>query len=191
MSFFSLFSLLFATNHRHEVAERKLRVIIDSADPKPAHLTGAKECQRSGVCCWRRPCELAPGDEQRIADHLGISKHQLFAEYLVVDDAGDGRLMLVPRRGQQAGGAMLTAEQTYDMDTPCVFLDVANRNACKIHPVKPSVGAAFVCTMTAAERRRLPRPRWNEEQLRELGWDGIVPDFNEDDWSDGPEENEE
>lgn len=151
--------------------QAKYEQIRRSASPRPASESGATECQRSGVCCWRRPCELFPGDVERIADHLEVTPRDVFAQFLVVDEV-DGRLMLVPRRGEQDGGVYLRAEQTYDISTPCIFLDVENGNACKVHAAKPTGGALWTCSMSAAEMAAIPRPAWTREQLIELGWDG-------------------
>jgi len=155
----------------------RLQQIADNASPQRAKVSGAATCQQSGVCCWTRPCDLFPGDERRIAVHLGVTVHELFASSLVVDDIQDGNgYRLLPRRGQQDGGRYLTARETYDIDTPCVFLDVEHGNACKIHEVKPEGGRRFVCTMTDAEIKALPSPKWTEEQLRGIGWDGYSDD---------------
>lgn len=151
----------------------KLHAIRTNAKPQRATDSGSTGCQRSGVCCWTRPCDLHPGDEEKIATHLGTTTQELFREYLVVDDMDDGKgLRLLPRRGQQSGGRYLTAAETYDADTACVFLDTANGNACKVHAVKPTGGARFVCTMSESEVMAFPAPGWTHEQLSALGWDG-------------------
>lgn len=151
----------------------RLKEIAAKASPKRAMDSGAATCQRSGVCCWTRPCDLFPGDEQRIADHLGVAVPELFRSSLVVDNMQDGvGYRVLPRRGQQEGGRYLTSRETFDLDTPCVFLDVEHDNACRIQPVKPQGGAQFVCTLTDAEIKALPHPTWTEEQLAALGWDG-------------------
>lgn len=160
------------TLDRKEEWGRKLRVIVDQANPQPAKFAGASSCQRSGVCCWRRPCEIGKGEPERIAAHLGITPQQLFREHLIVD-AMRGELQLRPRRGQQAGGTFLTPEQTYDIDTPCTFLDPSAQNACRIHDAKPAAGASWHCGMSDAEAAALPRPApWDPADLAELGWDG-------------------
>lgn len=148
----------------------KLRQIIASADPRPAYVSGASGCQRSGVCCWRRPCDLVPGDVERLAAHLGITPAETFLEYLVVDEFG-GELRLLPRRGQQAGGHYLTTRETYQIDTPCVFLD---GKTCRVHDAKPTGGARWHCAMSEAETRSLiaSDPKWTHAELVALGWDG-------------------
>jgi Fe-S-cluster containining protein len=140
---------------------------------------GAKGCCRSGVCCWRRPCDLTPGDEVAIAAFLNTTPEALFKESLVVD--GDPHdLRLRPRRVEQEGGKYLTSDQTFDIDTPCVFLDTANRNACRIHPVKPTTGAAFDCTKP--EKYEPEGVTWSREALMGLGWDGSTEDDSDGGW---------
>lgn len=157
----------------------RLKVIAEQANPQPAELSGATSCQRSGLCCWRRPCELHEGDPERIAAFLGITPQELFKEHLVVDST-HGQLLLVPRRGQQEGGRFLRALETYDVDTACHFLDTENHNACRIHEVKPTGGAIYHCAMSDKEKQALPRPGWSHEALEALGWDGEMDD--EDGW---------
>ncbi len=136
----------------------------------PARATGATSCQRSGLCCWQRPCELGPGDPERIAAHLGTSAAALFREYLVVDRFDLG-LCLLPRRTEQEGGRFLRDDETYDVDTPCVFLTA--EHACRIHDVKPAGGRQFACWLPKTERAALPRYTWTTADLETLGWDGF------------------
>lgn len=154
----------------------KLVQIMKKASPRPAYETGASECQRSGICCWRRPCDLYPGDEVRLAQHLGLSVQETFKKYLVVDEFA-GRLRLLPRRGQQDGGEYLTDSQTFDIDTPCVFLRPDEQNACSVHPAKPTGGASWSCSMSQAEQDALPQPAWTHEALMAIGWDGERDDY--------------
>ena len=142
--------------------------IVAAANPKPAALTGATSCQRSGVCCWRRPCDLYPGDPERLAAYLGLTVEETFRRHLVVDYF-KGRLRVLPRRGQQTGGVYLSDDETYDIDTPCTFL--VDR-ACAVHDAKPTGGAAWHCGMSAAEQAALPEPEWTREAVMALGWDG-------------------
>lgn len=162
--------MTFMLGARNAAALHRIRT---TANPQRAVDSGATNCQRSGVCCWQRPCDLFPGDAERMAALLKISPTEVFREYLIVDDLGDGSgLRLLPRREQQTGGRYLTVAETYDIDTPCVFLDVANGNACRVQAAKPHGGARFHCTMAPAEIAALPPPRWTEEQLVAIGWDG-------------------
>lgn len=150
--------------------------VLDSANPKPANKTGATTCQRSGVCCWRRPCELHPGDPERLAAHLGISTPDLMRDYLVVDKLDHG-VVLLPRRVQQQGGRYLTVGESYDVETPCVFLDqTSGQNSCRVQEAKPTGGAQWSCTMTPEQMAALHRPAWTLDELRVLGFDGEVDD---------------
>lgn len=149
----------------------RLVQITKNAKRKPAEeLAGVKECQRSGVCCWRRPCDLFSGDVERLAAHLGLTVQETFKQYLIVDQL-DGKYRLLPRRGEQEGGLFLTAAQTFDIDTPCIFLDTEDNN-CKVHDAKPTGGAHWSCSMSASENAALPKPKWTREDLMSLGWNG-------------------
>lgn len=131
-----------------------------------AQKQGKTECCRSGLCCWRRPGALAPEDVPAIAAHLGITEQELFKQFLVVDRFSD--LSLVPRRKHQEGGVFLPWQETYSLETPCVFLDTENGNACSIHPVKPHDCKRFRCWVNESnEVTEMPR-----EKLIELGWGG-------------------
>lgn len=159
-------SFILASVLRSRFHDRMLQV---EREHPSARTTGKTSCQRSGLCCWQRPCELGPGDPERIAAHLGISTAELFREHLVVDRF-DWGLCLLPRRGEQTGGQFLSDRETYDSDTPCVFL-TADRT-CQIHDVKPAGGRQFACWLPEAERKAMPRYPWTAEALMALGWDG-------------------
>lgn len=156
--------------HRHS-----LRVLI--RDRPDAGRQGKAECCRSGQCCWRRPGELSADDVPRLAARLGLSPPELFARYLVVDDIRD-HLSLLPRRAGQEGGRMLGWRETYDLDTPCVFL--GESGDCSVHEDKPAACREFRC-WEEAPVPATPLP-WAPEALRALGWDGVSPD----DWEATP-----
>lgn len=146
--------------------------VVNNADPRPANRTGATTCQRSGVCCWRRPCELHPGDPERLAAHLGITTSELMRDYLVVDRLDPG-VVLLPRRVQQDGGRYLTVSQSYDVETPCVFLDQSGGpSSCRVQEAKPTGGAQWSCTMTDEQMAALHRPAWTLDELRAIGFEG-------------------
>lgn len=153
--------------------ERRLKYTLKLQELEQFHPPASKQgrggCCRSVVCCWRRPGALDQDDIGRIADHLGKTPQELFRENLIVDDFGHG-LLLLPRRKQQAGGRMITSAETYDIDTPCVFL--GESNACEIHDVKPSGCRNFMCW----SKQSHPEPIWQREELVSLGWDGVNPD---------------
>ena len=132
-----------------------------------------KRCCRSGLCCWRRACSLAPGDEVKLAEFLDLTVRELFHEYLVVDTDSDEHLTVRPRRVEQMGGCYLTEDQTYDIDTPCIFLDTEKNNACKVHKVKPTEGRLIGCWMVEKD---IPIPSWTRKQIIALGWNGSEND---------------
>lgn len=165
---------MFGNWHLQDRFVRKLRVIHESS-PKAAEDIGETHCCRSARCCWTRPCDLGQGDPEKIAAHLGITPQELFKRDLVVDEDGAGKLCLRPRRGEQSGGVKLTSDQTFDIDTPCVFLDTKNNNACRIHDVKPQTGREYKCWEHSTN---VPIPTWSEEALKELGWVGEESDYD-------------
>lgn len=148
----------------------KLVQITRKASPQPAELAGAATCQRSGVCCWRRPCDLHPGaDVPRLAAFLGLSPAELFRDYLVVDTGPDDGFRLSPRRADQDGGSFLSASETWSLSAPCVFLEPGG---CRVHAAKPTGGAQWSCAMPKAEQQALANPAWARADLEALGWDG-------------------
>jgi Fe-S-cluster containining protein len=152
------------------IQNRKALDIIQKRSPT-AEDQGATSCCRSGFCCWKRPGALEEADIPKIANFLGITEKSLFEEYLVVDRIED--LCLLPRRKEQEGGKMLNWRETYDIATPCVFLDEENGNACKIHDVKPCDCRAFKCWEPDENAKGATV---SEEKLKEIGWDGYRPD---------------
>lgn len=152
------------------LAERHRRRLETVAAERPnAAAVGASECRRSGLCCHIRPCELGPGDPERLAAHLHLTPAELFRDYLVVDRFTWG-LALLPRRVEQTGGVFLTDLQTWDCETPCVFL--APDHTCSVHDAKPVGGRQYACWLSAADRAALPHHPWAEAGLRALGWSG-------------------
>lgn len=154
---------------RQDDFRRRLQMAHDALSESAA-AKGEDACCKSGRCCWSGPCRLAPGDETKIAVHLGVTVGELFAQYLVVDEnrAGDA-LVVFPRRRQWEGGHYLSDDETYDADTPCVFLTDAD--GCQIHGAKPSGGAHYKCWDTSTHGEP-PGCEWSEEQVMALGWNG-------------------
>lgn len=137
----------------------------------PANEQGKTECCHSAICCWRRPGELEEADIKPLADHLGVTKQQLFQQYLVVDKWGDD-LKLVPRRKHQTGGVMLDWRETYSLESPCVFL--TDQNKCAVHEVKPVACRNFKCW----EKQDKMEYGVSKAKLLELGWDGQEEEVN-------------
>jgi Fe-S-cluster containining protein len=144
--------------------------VIQATNPT-ARDQGKQECCRSGVCCWRRPGHLDPADVPRIAAYLGLSEKELFNRYLIVDILHDD-LCLLPKRSHQEGGRMIGWRETFSLESPCVFLDVENGNACKVHPVKPKGCSEFKCWEEQTETSYA----FPKDGLMKLGWDGYNPD---------------
>ena len=153
---------------------RRLKVLQNEL--KPARERGKVGCCKSGFCCWQRPCELAPEDVPRIAAHLEVTPQALFEDWLVVDELANGLALLPRRRGQQ-GGRYLSADETWDISSPCVFL--TSENLCEIHPVKPAGGRAFECWNPSTYTTHTPGTTWKSEDLKALGWDGVTEEAYE------------
>ena len=156
------------------------RLNVIQAEHPTAKDTGASQCCRSGVCCWRRPGALDQSDVANIADAFGATPRKLFSEYLVVDEI-NGILCLLPRRKHQSGGEFIHWKETFSIESPCVFL--ADGNACEVHEVKPIVCREYRCweEQTGGNAHM---PEWTREELIALGWDGRRADDEYDDWYD-------
>jgi len=105
-------------------------------------------CKECTACCKRQPGPLAPGDSERIQEHLGVTDEEMTKLFcaspgaLVMDYAGHvrrvGTITPQKRKGR------------------CVFLDENDR--CKIHAVAPYGCAYFDTHMGVAEAQ--PRSQW-------------------------------
>jgi Fe-S-cluster containining protein len=159
MSFFSSFSL------RNEFI-RKLKKI--EKDNPTAQTTGKTECCNSGVCCWKRPCELNMEDVNRLAAHFKLTAKEFFKKYCCVDYHDDKYILRFIRHNETSlAGTYLSSDQTYNIDTPCIFL---KDSLCSVHDVKPEVGRRFQCWI----ENDFESPSMSYEQLIALGWDGEV-----------------
>jgi Fe-S-cluster containining protein len=157
-----------------EIHERSLVRIRELQEAhKTAQMQGLKECCKSGICCWRRPGEISEPDVTEIATALGITEQQFFQSYLVVDRIRHS-LFLRLRRANEQGGRMLNWRQTWAKNTPCVFLDQGNENACRIHAFKPAACRGYKCWEPSPN----PQVGQSQQYLRSLGWDGTNPDDN-------------
>lgn len=136
--------------------------------PPNAEAEGKTECCRSGRCCWSGPCRLAPGDEVALAAHLGMTVQELFQKHLVVDST-EGGFVVMPRRAEWEGGHYLTDDETYDANTPCVFL---TPDGCQVHDAKPTGGRYYKCWDNSTHKTTPPGCTWTREQVEALGWDG-------------------
>jgi Fe-S-cluster containining protein len=136
-----------------------------------ARMQGKAGCCQSGICCWRRPGEISEEDIPKLAQGLGISEQELFQKYLLVDRIR-GILFLRLRRRHEPAGCMLGWLATWSMESPCVFLDETNGNACQVHSFKPTACRKYKCW----ERSNMQSITVSEEGLHALGWDGYDPD---------------
>lgn len=166
MNFFSSMSL---------AEEFRIKLQSYQSEHPTAKHQGKNECCKSGVCCWRRPGALAPEDIPILAKYLNITEQELFKQFLVVDEI-TGYRVLLPKRVSQEGGRMLSCDETYDIDTPCVFLDTKD-NSCKVHKVKPIACKNFKCW---EPKEPDLFPEISDQKLSELGWNGSNPDFYSD-----------
>lgn len=132
----------------------------------------------SGTCstcvgaCVKKPGWFAPGQAERVANHLGISLVELFKTKLSIDWwEEDHRLdhtvfVLSPAvQGGSTGG-----EFDGDPHGRCIFLE---GNRCTIHAVKPFECAEFWCGDTYDGNRHLDAAKaWDSDevqaQIREL-----------------------
>lgn len=107
----------------------------------------ACDCTECVACCQRYPGPLAPGDYERIREHLGGQDidHKLWAS--------PGAIVMDTRSGQVGRVGTITPRMK---DGRCVFLDKDNR--CSIHAVAPFGCAYFDTHMTKEEAD--PRSRW-------------------------------
>lgn len=136
----------------------------------PAIDQGKSECCKSGNCCWRAPGELTKEDLARLAVEFKMSEGEFFKSYCMVDAYDDGLILRLSRSQYTERGRMTTARETYDIESPCVFLDTKNGNSCKVHAVKPEICREYKCW----EQKEQPlMPYWTQDDLVALGWDGI------------------
>lgn len=137
-------------------------------EKRPAHVRGDLECVKCGCCCWLRPCCLVPSDVDKIAAFLKRSTHDLFENFLVVDKIR-GHLVVLPIRASQEelAGGFLPDENTFDINTPCIFLaeNSLGGTRCKIHKVKPRGGLEWEC-WRGDEHSNLSAYEWSEADLK-------------------------
>ena len=98
-------------------------------------------CKRCVSCCEQKPGWMKPGEAERMADFLGLSLADLFAQFLAVDwwvSTTDVFLLSPALAGEEPG-----TEMPYIAEGRCVFLTEAGR--CRVHPVKPFECAAAWC----------------------------------------------
>jgi hypothetical protein len=90
-------------------------------------------------------------DMQKIAHFLGLSEHELFTRFLVLDytdGVGQKRYYICPARKGDETGQLVHSEWAFS-DSPCIFLE---SNECTIEPVKPRGGKEFYCRLMTSNR---------------------------------------
>lgn len=138
-----------------------------------------KRCKKCSFCCWLKPCNLSKNDISIMANHFKTTPQELFKKYLVVDDAGakPGHFTLTPIRKQWVdyAGTYLPADATYDIDTPCTFLNEDTKK-CTLHGLaKPSGGKKTKCWL---EKDSAIYSFKKEELMKAVGWDGDTNDYS-------------
>lgn len=111
-------------------------------------------CKECISACHNDPGRLVPEDIAKISAHLGITKEELLANYLVKIDIAKGQLHAVAlapakRKGKHFVAEPGTVAQDYYTQErgSCIFLD--EKDHCSIHTVKPyECGAYMGCTHT-------------------------------------------
>lgn len=176
---FGLFSS-FGRRIDYNTKVQKLRTELQVSNDK----SNQTKCNQCTYCCWVKPCNVGRSNLEPLAKHFGITPQELFNQYLVVDDAcaKSGHYTLTPIRKQwkQYAGEYLPSDATWDIDTPCIFLD-EEKKECKLHSVgvKPSGGKLMNCwedvTETGNETNYIATDEFSftKEELKTLvGWDG-------------------
>jgi Fe-S-cluster containining protein len=146
----------------------------------PSSETGESSCNRCGLCCWRRPPRLTQDELKRIAAHIGKTDSEFFQEFCVVDDPACNPMPVpVLRREHQhyLAGEYLPADETYSIESPCVFLDTENGNACKLNDCKPQECAGFKCW---EDGHKSLVYSWTRDELSALGYLGEPEDWRDD-----------
>lgn len=145
---------------------RKLKDL--EAEKISAVKIGEEKCQKCGLCCWVRPCDISEKDIPKIAKFLKVSEQDLFKNYLIVDKI-NSTLCILPRRVEQEdiAGTFISYDRTYDLDSPCIFL--SEDNTCKIYPVRPQGAKEAFCWTPVDKYKPI---EWPKSAILELGWDG-------------------
>lgn len=150
-----------------------------------------KSCKNCTYCCWQKPCNLVKEDISIMAKHFNITPEELFDTYLVVDTAGVdcGMFTLTPIRVEWKlyAGGFLPADATYDLNTPCIFLNEKEKK-CSLHDTaKPQGGKDAECWVedSVIEENKYG---FTKAELKELvGWNGneYENDDEESPWDNG------
>jgi hypothetical protein len=124
-------------------------------------------------------------DFENMANHFKITKNELFKKYLIIDTAhakvGEFTVTPIRRQWKKYAGKYLPADATFDIETPCVFLDEISKKCILHNKAKPYSGKMHKCW----EENEYDIPSFTEMFLQnELGWDGDTCEEDEVDWDD-------
>jgi Fe-S-cluster containining protein len=102
-------------------------------------------CHNCVRCCHVQPGPLAPGDLERIAEHLGETPEEAKRHFC----ASPGGLWKSSSTGVTERVGTITPKRRHGR---CVFLDENDR--CRVHPVAPAGCAYFDTHMGTTEAHR-------------------------------------
>lgn len=140
-------------------------------------------CTKCSFCCWQKPCNLKHGDLEKIAKFLKITPKKLFRQYLCVDTAQVKDFSITPIRKEwkSYAGEYIPSNRTYDIDTPCIFLDEETK-LCKIHDVKPGGGKGYECWNNESNPNFKEEFNWTKAEIKKYGWDGNDNEISDDEY---------
>lgn len=119
-------------------------------------------CAECVDCCKRQPGALAPGELERIAEHLGQSVRVTALKFW----ASPGALVGDTKTGRTWRVGTITPRLVRGR---CIFLDAQDR--CAIHAVAPFGCAYFDTHMSAAEGQ--PRGSWLAKQQMDPAYQSL------------------
>lgn len=116
-------------------------------------------CDACVECCKKQPGQLAPGDFERIAKHLGETPEQAKAHFW----ASGGAVVMDTRTRRQFRIGSITPRLVRKR---CVFLTDDNR--CMVHPVAPFGCGYFDTHMTLPTA--MARSNWVAHACQDLDY---------------------
>lgn len=142
---------------------------------KPAYTRNARECVNCHFCCWVRPPFLTKDDLKRLGTAQQMSPEVYFKNYCVVDNINQMQgIVLIRKNQKQYAGKWLPCNETYNIASPCYYLD--DVTGCQIHSIKPKMCKSALCTHSDKEKRDilndLSDRDWSDSELNKLGWSG-------------------
>ena len=157
-------------------AQRRYNEEIENLEKELKTKTVEKQesCNCCSFCCWIKPCNLDKDDIQIMSKHFKITPQYLFKKYLVVDDAGAkyGYFTLTPIREEWEiyTGKYLPSNATFDIKTPCLFLEQSNKK-CTLHNIAKPIGGRQSECWNVEKKQEIPC--FTKQELKDIvGWDG-------------------